>query len=190
MCELCGKTFQSNKYLARHKRWHDGEYKCTRCDANFHDNSSLKSHITFIHYGKLLECAQCDKKFKSAGGLRKHQQLHSPKTQKCTVDKCDREFTAAAPLYYHREKYHRKDTSNFFECGSCSKTFSSNSKLERHVITHDNLRPFTCETCQTTFKRKDSMVRHMSTHTTVSCGMCGGKYKGQHQYKRHLKTKH
>ncbi|KAI8507778.1 hypothetical protein Bbelb_140180 [Branchiostoma belcheri] len=189
MCELCGKTFPTQKYLARHKRWHDGKYKCTHCDGTFHDNASRDMHIKFIHNGQLLKCSQCDKKFKSAGGLRKHMSLHVAKLHKCKTEGCDSQFTSVAALYYHQEKHHAKNSSSF-ECGDCYKTFPSTSKLEKHVISHDNIRPFTCESCHATLKRKNDLTRHILTHTSASCDICGGKYRGTHQLKRHVKNIH
>ncbi|KAF1992410.1 hypothetical protein K402DRAFT_416076 [Aulographum hederae CBS 113979] len=45
-------------------------------------------------------------------------------------------------------------------CTYCGQKFSRAEHLDRHVLTHTNLKPFKCSTCHFSFKRRDLLQRH------------------------------
>ncbi|KAG8631383.1 hypothetical protein KVT40_000523 [Elsinoe batatas] len=49
-------------------------------------------------------------------------------------------------------------------CTYCGRGFARNEHLQRHVLTHTNLRPFECPICHLTFTRRDLMKKHFIAH--------------------------
>ncbi|KAH7342181.1 hypothetical protein BKA66DRAFT_434587, partial [Pyrenochaeta sp. MPI-SDFR-AT-0127] len=45
-------------------------------------------------------------------------------------------------------------------CTYCGQSFSSDNCLERHILTHTNVKPFKCFTCNSSFARRDLLQRH------------------------------
>ncbi|GFF44964.1 uncharacterized MFS-type transporter C1271.10c [Aspergillus udagawae] len=49
-------------------------------------------------------------------------------------------------------------------CPWCSRSFTKDEHLARHVRTHTREKPFSCSLCQKTFSRNDSLLRHARRH--------------------------
>lgn len=58
-CEICGKPYQYNKNLLRHKRsTHEGQtYACDKCTKTFKRKDDLKKHEQICQID--LKCPQC-----------------------------------------------------------------------------------------------------------------------------------
>nr|XP_008525409.1 PREDICTED: zinc finger protein 581 [Equus przewalskii] len=51
-----------------------------------------------------------------------------------------------------------------YSCPVCSRVFEYMSYLQRHSITHSEVKPFECDTCGKAFKRASHLARHHSIH--------------------------
>ncbi|XP_032368374.1 zinc finger protein 501 [Etheostoma spectabile] len=79
---------------------------------------------------------------------------------------------AASPTSAHSQK-------TFYKCPACSKTFTHNAALQRHVTCHMGDRPFDCAECGKTFRQKGSLHIHMRKHTgekPFCCLVCGKNF--------------
>ena len=49
-------------------------------------------------------------------------------------------------------------------CTYCGNSFTRDEHLERHILTHTNVKPFKCYTCHMSFARRDLLQRHYTVH--------------------------
>ncbi|EMD00242.1 hypothetical protein BAUCODRAFT_154260 [Baudoinia panamericana UAMH 10762] len=49
-------------------------------------------------------------------------------------------------------------------CTYCGQSFTRDEHLERHILTHTNVKPFKCFTCHMSFARRDLLQRHYLVH--------------------------
>ncbi|KAI7051678.1 hypothetical protein KC352_g45647 [Hortaea werneckii] len=49
-------------------------------------------------------------------------------------------------------------------CTYCGQSFTRDEHLERHILTHTNVKPFKCFTCHMSFARRDLLQRHYTVH--------------------------
>ena len=79
-------------------------------------------------------------------------------------------------------------------CPTCTKTFSTNKNLKRHIKIHSEEKPYQCseQDCNLSFTRKDHLDRHMRKHSgekPFSCDLCNEKFPYLKSLHRHMKNK-
>ncbi|KAK7930650.1 hypothetical protein WMY93_007045 [Mugilogobius chulae] len=78
-------------------------------------------------------------------------------------------------------------------CSICNKTFTSNSMLKQHLISHSKHKPFKCPVCKHRFSQKRHFDEHMRIHTgekPLSCSECDMRFRQQYSLMRHVLSKH
>ncbi|CAL1532793.1 unnamed protein product [Lymnaea stagnalis] len=98
-CEVCKKTFSSEKRLDNHSRLHDGTYICGICKKAFGTVTKLKIHLRF--HGRMFQCDTCDKSYFDEKELHEHiQNQHvMEKNYPCKI--CNDRFLTASDLKQH-----------------------------------------------------------------------------------------
>ena len=85
MCDLCAKSFASQKTLKRHRQTvhrQSGGISCRVCDRRFYRREHLKKHRISKHADEEYEapasyrCPICQKSFHHRGHLREHLKTH------------------------------------------------------------------------------------------------------------------
>ena len=98
-CSACEKRFYSNKSYLKHINVHEQTYKCDHCGKCFETNGKLERHKQ-IHTGvKAFQCEICTKGYRDNRSLLQHMEIkHAVVTGKKTsfsCSQCDRSYTRA-----------------------------------------------------------------------------------------------
>lgn len=132
-------------------------HKCTHCGKVFKCSKTLKVHIG-IHTLP-FHCNQCEKRFSSRCGLKKHQRVHTGERPfKCSH--CDRKFMCAGSLKWH-VRTHTGERP--YCCTICGKT--SVQHLARHMRMHAGEKNYLCSICGKAFLSSGELMLHTWSHT-------------------------
>lgn len=201
-CDICNKTFRTQKAIRRHMRIHLAlkPHTCSECQASFADPSNLRKHMK-KHTGELrsvegkpLTCKDCGKRFKWASSLTKHRKHHTGRGLRC--NQCPKVFVEANALLRHA-RTHSGETPHV--CSVCGHGFSQESNLRRHMLTHTQEKPFSCGLCPKTFRQRHHLTDHMKTHTKErestgqvrhTCSLCQSYYPDAESLKVHERLEH
>ena len=132
--------------------------------------------------------------------LKEHDLLLNDETKpfNCSTISDD-QFSLQKGLKAHVSKTHKTaKVSNTKKvdhiCPICSKKYSTDKILKRHIKEHTASAQFSCpdENCDRKFSRSDKLKDHLVTHTgekPYSCSMCPRKFSGPDARRRHMKNK-
>lgn len=196
-CSECGKEFKNERNLYFHvRRMHKEPGSCTICNKLFPSAVKMKIHNLKDHpvgprpqkLPRVWHCHECPKVFASCSNYCKHKKSHEEKPPRRKKDE--------------------------FKCNVCSKVFSRQWSLRRHMRlkhktgpnqTRINLRKssarrptplnltFNCMQCAKQFTVKQKLREHMYKMHRLSrfrCTCCNKLFKQKAHLRRHMKAHH
>ncbi|XP_037781840.1 LOW QUALITY PROTEIN: uncharacterized protein LOC119578175 [Penaeus monodon] len=190
-CKTCGKAFIFKFALKAHKAVHSDNprFNCV-CGMSFSVRASYMDHIKRIHttraclryHFKLLFSPYCTDR----QTLRIHLiSVHKPKTISCTQKGCTKVFSTVGLMRNHY-RYH---LNRKFTCDECGRSFSTESYMYKHRLTHSGIRPHVCVDCGKTYLSASHLSKHRrmahSTARPFQCSFCGKCYKTKDQVNYH-----
>ncbi|XP_077419620.1 uncharacterized protein LOC144050339 [Vanacampus margaritifer] len=186
-CSQCNKNFGNKSSLRVHMRIHAGDkrFMCSVCGKRFSQKAHLITH-TRIHTGdKPFSCSVCNKSFIDHSALVKHTRTHTgEKPFACAV--CNVSFSDRSNLGKHMKRHTGEKP---FACSLCGKTFSIRGHLRTHTRTHTGEKPFTCAICKLNFSDRSGLIHHRRTHTGAkrfSCLICGKQFSQRGRFTKHI----
>ncbi|XP_059608031.1 uncharacterized protein LOC132255877 [Phlebotomus argentipes] len=187
-CRKCGKIFDTQEDLLKHKESHAEEfyrrraeknisfdpslpYECEKCHQRFQTEFIVKVHIMREHvrpglkdkmkeYSRIgpFTCKECGKVFTVRYYLEKHLLFHDPSLG-VSCPECPRSFLSEPNMLFHM-KSHRSEPKDLFECKVCGKKFIRKANWEDHMSVHDNT-PQKCQYCQMSVKNMQRLKIHI-----------------------------
>lgn len=169
-CKFCNEAFSSLNLLEEHKKLHlvagvrdyvseysvPTVYMCEYCERCFSSNIKLTEHLT-IHFGEdPYQCRFCDIKFKTHAEVSDHRLNHDE---------------AMSPV---------DDSYRPYECHYCSKSFSIEDALVKHIRMHTGEKPFICDQCGKGFSQSSGLYTHQKVHSDerpYNCPVCPRTFK-------------
>uniref|UniRef100_I3JR02 C2H2-type domain-containing protein n=2 Tax=Oreochromis TaxID=8139 RepID=I3JR02_ORENI len=190
-------------------------HKCPQCGKCFIYRSQVVCQcLSRTHRARpIYHCVQCDKEFHHLSSLTNHKQTHLDKGG-FTCSRCNKVFESAKERDAHRLQHRLPDLT----CTMCDQTFSSQTRLLRHLQTHSvegaklryncrfcdqtfsgrplkprthTFRSYQCDLCSKTYGSLTGLQSHRATHTAESrflCSQCGKRFKTRDGLEGHLRT--
>lgn len=78
-------------------------------------------------------------------------------------------------------------------CGVCGTGHARKEHLDRHQVTHSDVRPYACPACPKMFKRNEHLSRHLVIHSgqkTELCRECGKTFYRKDHLRKHAESHH
>ncbi|XP_022190378.2 zinc finger protein 43-like isoform X2 [Nilaparvata lugens] len=193
-CDVCNRRFGRARDLEQHKLSHSDSkpFICEECGHGAKSEWRLTVHVNRTHREGRINCKQCDMRFYYDRDLQRHALTHAPvATHKC--DKCHLSFKYKNSLWRHNQVAHLRILR--FQCGICSKAFTTKLTLQDHTRTHTGERPYQCEVCGKSFFSRSQCVSHARRHNPEKyfifrCQVCGKRYSQKNLLTIHLLREH
>ena len=129
--------------------------------------------------------------------MRRHiENVHEKKRHKC--NQCEKDFASLSALRNHKLTKHegKKIKINKKQCPHCNRSFRTGGDYNRHLLTHESLKPFLCPFCSSYAAK---VLHHLKEHIDSIhfkcrwfCLMhgCNNSETVASSMRRHLKKKH
>jgi uncharacterized Zn-finger protein len=167
------------------------------CSERFARRQACKTHfynhITTKDVNNGFTCQYCQKCFKVASSLQRHERIHTgDKPFKCEFEGCSKAFSQKEMLKRHNAIHLSLDDAPF-PCNLCNKKFRQKEPLRCHINkehaedSETQISSFICSICNKSFAHSSGLSRHFLIHSgkTFSCEICGKNFNDKSALKRH-----
>ena len=108
-CSQCLKFLTSQAHFINHLATHNPkDFICDICGRHFNSKDKLRLHMFNHRIYYKIQCAVCDKEYKTNQSMRKHLRTHFEQHQ---CDECGQVFKHKRLLQNHISSLHRFDPS-------------------------------------------------------------------------------
>lgn len=165
-CEICDKSFTTEKYLQMHSSLHGASTPARNLVAENYKVNELRD---VDGYRSSWTCKICNKAFAQNSSFKNHMRTHSD----------ERPFVCDICCIGFKERYHLKKHMLFKhsdelkeKCQFCGKKFKDSTAVRAHERIHSDHRPYPCRRCGKAFKTSECLWHHENRSKT--CGALGG----------------
>ncbi|XP_007075304.3 zinc finger protein 77-like isoform X1 [Panthera tigris] len=189
-CKQCGRAFRDQTDLRIHMRTHTGErpFECQQCGKAFRYLGNLREHMRTHTGERPYECQECGKTFRYNSSLQAHVRTHTgERPYKC--QHCGKAFIRHHTLVLHTARRHSGD--GHLECKECGETFRKHRPFQRHMTTHNVVKPYECKECGKAFRYHRDLQIHVRTHTgerPYKCQHCEKAFTSSENLRVHIRT--
>lgn len=204
-CEICDKTFASERNLTRHLKLHRGdekppslttrttsEIRCNLCLMACTASKDMVTHLKQCHPDAEFEtfpCQHCDDVFFSAASRANHNNIHSD-IYGCDI--CGKRHYSKLMLQRHRHAKHAipMNDDQYRDCPVCDKRYIKGADYVRHMRTHE-VEKFECVICGRKFREQEQLRIHERIHfeeKPMECVACGARFGSAASLSRHRKV--
>ena len=190
-CSKCSKSYYQKGHLKNHMLSHSKVHSCSICSKIFKNRFVLGIHEVTHVKDKNVQCATCNKKFRTEFHLSKHVANIHQSREMYTCDRCGEMYRYKRSLCTHYMTVHTNQRN--FMCEQCPNTFASDVALRAHLLTHKDVRNEVCEKCSKSFHTKYRLERHLRTHQSTGnyvCQTCSRSFRENYQLIAHMRRLH
>ncbi|XP_076016837.1 zinc finger protein 1035 [Genypterus blacodes] len=138
----------------------EGEFKCKFCTKTFMKPRYLRRHILTHTEVKPYHCKACDCCFSRYDHLKVHQAHCKGKRQRLQVCIPKISLDDVGKGWQNTFGSHSLEKRQAFQCNVCSRTFSVQSELLRHVTMFHATKSFRCTHCGKSYSHESSLKKH------------------------------
>lgn len=198
-CPSCAFTCTQERAMRTHKKkgcLKPGELQCPLCSFRCMSPGALKRHRElhqkYSQSRVQLQCKQCDFTCKQPRCMKQHVRVRHEGVKPHRCRYCDFSTTRRYRLEAH-ESLHTG--VGRIACGSCSRTFGTNSKLRLHQRrVHEKTPTHFCKLCDYSGYSQNDVARHMgschSGEAAFPCTVCQASFSSEAALKQHSLRKH
>ncbi|CAG2118437.1 unnamed protein product, partial [Medioppia subpectinata] len=176
-CDVCHKTFPTERCLREHKKIHtedNRQFRCSwvGCDSAFRTKQILVDHIKSHEQLREYGCDECDLRFNNKKDLHKHKVRHSDaRPYVCDWPACEAAYKDLSQIMRHKET-HLAVKKYVCDREGCGKGFVTKKYLYQHKRQHTL--PFVCSwpACDRRYGSKDKLTDHMNSHQGLRVVEC------------------
>ncbi|KAK6185177.1 hypothetical protein SNE40_007467 [Patella caerulea] len=182
-CPYCPKAYFSSKKLSLHLQWHSKKYACEICGKTFTSQKSLeerhmKSHFKHLNNSNTDTNIRMESSIVTNDSNNQDVKINTDNTEMLSCTICNKKYAEKRFLKKHMVLH-----TNPFVCKICGRKFSSEHALERkHMLTHLKKQPFDfdiegtlydCCFCRKVYTFRKNLTTHLEGHTNPStCKIC------------------
>lgn len=196
ICHLCNMPFVRQHNLVVHMMQKHGQvaqYRCPSCRKPFFTEEDLAAHKSVCKGDVYRHCGNCSFKGATYKELCEHVVQCHPEAPQFKCETCGfisiHKVRHRAHVRSHLPGYRpKKKAKHTYKCPQCGKEMRSQSGLQSHLSSHNNIRPFQCPVCECSFSSKGSLRAHrLNVHasTTFSCEQCPLTCKSMFALRKH-----
>lgn len=200
ICHLCNMPFVRQHNLVVHmmqKHGQTAQHRCSNCRKPFFTEEDLAAHKDVCKGDAYRDCSNCSFKGTTYKELCEHVVQCHPDVPQFKCETCGlisvHKVRHRAHIRTHQPGYRHKKAKHTYKCPQCGKEMRSQSGLQSHLSSHNNIRPFSCPTCGCSFSSKGSLRAHrLNVHasTTFSCEQCPLTCKSMFALRKHKSLIH
>ncbi|XP_026748007.1 gastrula zinc finger protein XlCGF26.1-like [Trichoplusia ni] len=195
LCDVCSIRF-SNKYdLDKHRKRHFICFRCKLCRYETRQVLTALNHCKMKHSTdepNSIHCAKCDAVFTTP----KELEIHTQSEHTLVCNQCGVTFKWMNSLRRHKVRIH--GVKREFICDICTKTFSTKTRLESHMVNHNDTiakKLAYCDICKTQYKNiyvYRNHLKYSANHSerAFACTECNNKFASKVYLKRHYNFYH
>lgn len=165
-CEICGKSFSTEKYLQMHSSLHGAATPARHLVA---ENYKTNEYRELDGFKSSWTCKICNKAFAQNSSFKNHMRTHSDE-RPFVCDICSIGFKERYHLKKHMLFKHSDELKE--KCQFCGKRFKDSTAVRAHERIHSDHRPYHCRRCGKAFKTSECLWHHENRSKT--CGALGG----------------
>ncbi|CAH0602494.1 unnamed protein product [Chrysodeixis includens] len=195
LCDVCSVRFSSKQDLDKHKKRHYVCFRCKLCRYETRQVLTALNHCKMKHSTdgpNSIHCSKCDAVFTTPKELENHTQL----VHTLVCNECGVKFKWMNSLRRHKTRIH--GIKREFICDICTKTFSTKTRLESHMVTHNATiakKLAYCDICKTQYKNiyvYRNHLKYSANHSerAFACTECNNKFASKVYLKRHYNFYH
>ena len=191
-CKFCGKAFNRNAHLVRHRKIHsEGEkqYRCEECNFAFWEKSDLQRHIRSHAGNRPFQCEFCEQTFTWKRYLWKHLNIHHKDDTHLFCQDCCKCFESEEKLEEHKIEAHSNKKQLTHTCLHCGEEFYFKYKLDEHTFQHTGIKAHKCEKCNAAFVSRRELERHVADHSmevSFHCNTCDQNFASIQDLQTHV----